>query len=67
MGQGFAFQSRLRCQFLRCRSGVVGEHCLRPKAELRSRPNGTGKIGNPKGGAAGRDFFGYLSLHEQRK
>jgi hypothetical protein len=54
-------------QLLRCRSGDVGEHCLRPQAELHSRPNGAGKIGNPKGGEAGRAFFGYISLHEQRK
>ncbi len=47
-------------QFFRTRSGEVGEHCLSPQGELRSRPNGFGKIGHPKGDEAGRAFFGYF-------
>ncbi len=40
-------------RFFRCRPGEVGEHCLSPKGELRSRPDGGGKIGHPKGGEVG--------------
>jgi hypothetical protein len=47
--------------------GAVGEYCLSPKGELRSRPIISAKSGKPKAGEAGRTFFGYLSLHEQRK
>jgi len=52
--------SPLCSQFFRVRSGEVGEHCLSPKGELRSRPNGLEKIGYPKGGKAGWAFFGYF-------
>mgnify|MGYP005841164265 CR=1 FL=1 len=54
------FSSPLSRQFFRGRSGEVGEHCLSPQGELRSRPNGLGKIGYPKGDEAGRAFFGYF-------
>ena len=54
------FSSPLSRQFFRGRSGELGEHCLSPKGELRSRPNGLGKVGNPKGDEAGRAFFGYF-------
>ncbi len=47
----------LRRRFFRRRAGEVGEHCLSPKGESRSRPSGVGKIGHPKGGEAGCAFF----------
>jgi hypothetical protein len=57
----------LRRRFFRRCSGELGEHCLSPQGELRSRPNSAGKIGNPKGGEAGCAFFGsFLCTSKER-
>ncbi len=40
--------------------GAVGEDCLSPKGEFRSRPGLGPERGNPKGAEAGCVFFGYF-------
>jgi hypothetical protein len=43
-------------------SGEVGEHCLSPQGELRSRPIASSNFGNPEGAARqGPPSLGYFS------
>lgn len=66
-GRGRGLPPLLSRRFFRRCSAEVGEHCLSPKGELRSRPNGVGKIGHSKGGEAGRTFFGsFLCTRKER-
>jgi hypothetical protein len=52
----------LRCRSLMKESGDVGEHCLSPEGELRSRPIPSLNFGNPEGAArTGPLSLGYFS------